>query len=186
MNKTCLCLQATLLLAWQPVEVLWSDPQVLANLNGPAPTNAQDRSQTGCLENLLATDQALDVFDAEMLNLASKDDNSLRSGMAALVQSKALLVLGRIIHWLQQTPGPSILEPGASTWIGSALWRTATRVLWRLVVYVDRSKELAYCYPSACAQLLASGMGHASAGLLQGLPLSMDYQQVARNGFRFQ
>ena len=149
------------------MEVIWSDPQVLAYLNGPAPTHAQDRSQPGCLEKLLATGQALDVFDAELLNLVSKYDDNRRSGTAALIQSKAVLVLGRITHWLQQSLNPRILETGTPTWAGSAIWRTATRVLSRLVVCVDGSKELAYCYPSACAQLLASGMECASVGLLQ-------------------
>ena len=163
-------MQAILLLAWQPAEVLWSDPQVLAYLDGPAPTHAQDHTQPACLENLLATNQA---FEAEFMKLVSNDQNSLKSGMAALVQSKALLVLGRIIHWLQQSLNPSILEPGAPTWIGSALWRTATRVLWRLATFLEQCherEELLHCHPSACVQLLGSGKicGYARPYLMPG------------------
>ena len=141
----------------------------------PRPTHAQDRSQPGCLEKLVAAGQALDAFEAELLKTESKDHNSLRSGIAALVQSKALLLLGRIIHWLQQRPSPSILEPGASTWIGSALWRTATRVLWRLATFLDKfyREELAYCHPAACAQLLASGMKPSRVRFCKASPIAM-------------
>ena len=114
------------------------------------------------------------------MKLASSDSNSLRNGMAALVQSKALLVLGRIIHWLQQSLNPSILEAGPPTWIGSALWGTATRVLWRLISFLDAhdKEKLAYCHPSACVQLLASGAEHAQLRferlyLMHGSPIAL-------------
>ena len=149
-------MQAATILAWQPVEVLWSDPKVLAYLNGPAPAHANDESQPGVLKVLEATVKALDAFDDTQMRLWDPRTDQFSSSIAALVQSRAFLVLGRIAHWLQQGPQPGTLD-AEDDFSGAYAWRMCTHLMWKLATAL-LGVRVVHCYPQACAQLLASGM----------------------------
>ena len=145
-------------MSWQPIEAIWSDPQVLAYLDGPAPTHAPDSIKPELAQALEDTCKVLMPFWHELVNA---DMDSLKTGVAALVQSKALLLLVRIIHWLQKRPSASLLLPSATGMMaGPALWESCTLMLWRLMDFICKTGP-AHCptasQKSACAQLLASG-----------------------------
>ena len=156
-------LQASpLVMAWQPVEAIWSDPQVLAYLDGPAPTSAEDQSQPLLRIALLSTSKALNDFKNGFARQLDDVDsvNIVRSGTVALVQSKALLLLGCISHWLQRRSNLHVVENvAAPTWSGSYTWKISTVLLSQLMMFLTQmdGTGLVACHRSACAQLLASG-----------------------------
>ena len=148
-------LQAAVILAWQPVEVIWSDPQVLAYLNGPDPTHERElKSQPDVRSTLGRTYQALNVFERVLCELTEQPEEERHSAFAALVESQVLLVLARIAHWLQETPQPAVLDFAAQKWFGALLWHLASELL-SVMVSLERLEERQY--PQLCAQLLASG-----------------------------
>ena len=141
--------QAGVILAWQPVEDIWSDPQVLAYLDGPAPTHARDEGQPGVHRTLEKTYHALTLFGR-----ALREEQERRSAFPALVESKVVLLLPRIAHWLQQTPCAAVLDFSTQKWVGALLWHIATELLWGILGPDDFEK---CAYPQLCAQLLISG-----------------------------
>ena len=150
-----LMLQAAVILAWQPVEVIWSDPQVLAYLNGPAPTHERElKSQPDVRRTLGRTYQALNIFGRALVELMKQPEEERHSAFPALVESKVLLVLARITHWLQETPEPAVLDFAAQKWVGALLWNLASELL-SIMVSLERLEERKY--PQLGAQLLASG-----------------------------
>ena len=163
----CPSLQAATILAWQPVEVLWSDPQVLAYLDGPAPTHANDETQPGVLKILEATSKALEAFYSRQRSLFGDrlwgiGSDQFKSSITTLVQSRAVLLLARIAHWLQQGPQPGTLDAEDKTWFGPSVWNMCIYLLWQLAgPLVDLPGQgVVHCHRQACAQLLASGAYH--------------------------